>query len=575
MARGALIAAAAVFAAVALSAGMPAASAELTYRDVRRGDGKAHRAEAALQVNTTTGPVVGFTAPGGATQQWLGIPFAAPPTESRRFLPPQAADPWTVPLHATGHGPWCPQFFVGVGDIYFGDEDCLHLDVIRPANATADSNLPVMVWLFGGGWAEGADDQLGIYNGATLAARDVIYVAINYRVGALGFAASEAFLAESGTTGNMGLLDQTAALRWVRDNAASFGGNPENVTIFGESAGCFSVLWHLASPSSAGLFHNAICESGAADMPSMYQTLDRATRLGDGYSASVGCNASALAPADWLSCMRALTTAEVLDSPYTNVRLGGVPSDAPGAPLFAPIFCFASVIDGKALTDTPLNVFRSGKFNRANLIIGTNKHEAKLFVPMLYFVMKGIHFPVITDGDVTLAIEHFNNASVAAAAEVLYPAGDFSWPWLRLAQMMTDAQFACPTRRAARAISSHGVPVWNYQFEYVGDFLEDLVMADSHAQELFFVFADSLSLAGIFSPSDWAMSDTFQTAWTNHAKSGNPNGPAPLGSNGYVWPQYVEGNASEVSASLNVPPGVNAGFRDKYCDFWDTVEGRF
>ena len=262
-------------------------------------------------MQTSYGPVTGETVDG--VDIFRSVPFAAPPVGSLRFSSPQPPTPWTSPLDVRGLPRPCPQLKID-GNIFVGGEDCLYLSVFRPSGRPADAPpLPIMTWIFGGAYVLGDIWEFGWYDGAALArTQGVIVVAANYRVGPFGFFASTALAAESangGSTGNAALLDQVMALEWVRDNAIEMGGAPENVTIFGESAGAFSVAWHIASPRSAGLFSAAISESGSFDTPQFFQPLDEAVDFNSVYSTALGCTGDSAAQ---LTCMRGLSAEHIM-----------------------------------------------------------------------------------------------------------------------------------------------------------------------------------------------------------------------------------------------------------------------
>jgi para-nitrobenzyl esterase len=262
-------------------------------------------------LQTSFGPVTGETVDG--VDIFRSVPFAAPPVGALRFSNPTPPTPWTSPRDVRGLPTPCPQMKFD-GTIFIGGEDCLYLSVYRPSGRPADAPpLPIMTWIFGGAYVLGDSWELGWYDGAALArAQDVTVVVPNYRVGPFGFFASTALAAETvngGSTGNAALLDQVLALEWVRDNAAALGGVAENVTIFGESAGAFSVAWHVASPRSAGLFSAAISESGSFDTPQFFQPLDEAVDFNSVYATALGCTGDSAAQ---LTCLRGFSTEHIM-----------------------------------------------------------------------------------------------------------------------------------------------------------------------------------------------------------------------------------------------------------------------
>ena len=239
--------------------------------------------------------------------EYHGIPFAAPPTGSLRWALPQAPMPWNRTLQATEKSS-CPQLDLIKG-VMLGKESCLHLSVYTPAACTAGTPCAVMQWIYGGAWILGSNYEFGEYDGAELAHKfGVVVVAGNYRLDSLGWLALEELKGPDGSYGNYGLHDQRAALQWTQRNVARFGGDPNRVTIFGESAGGFSVCQHMVSPASNGLFSSAIMESGDCDGPWMIFPSEPAKAFGDAFATALGCSAGA----DRVSCLRELKLKDAL-----------------------------------------------------------------------------------------------------------------------------------------------------------------------------------------------------------------------------------------------------------------------
>ncbi len=289
-----------------------------------------------------SGPISGTFAEG--VWSYLGVPYAAPPVGQLRWKEPQAVQGWKDVRACTEYGPACPQkddSEISAGDVGRTDEDCLYLNVWTPAAEPTDG-LPVMVWIHGGGFTTGSG-SIGLYNGEGLADRGVVVVTINYRLGPLGFLAHPSLSAEDqqGSSGDYGLLDQIAALEWVQRNIAAFGGDPDAVTVFGESAGGISVCDLMASPLADGLFDRAICESGPySDLtfPSgSIRDLEEAERMGRSYAAALGCAGSPRRGGGDARQERGRTDAGVStdDQPHTRrleVRAGGRRVGAAGRP---------------------------------------------------------------------------------------------------------------------------------------------------------------------------------------------------------------------------------------------------
>lgn len=359
-----------------------------------------------------------------------GIPFAAPPVKENRFRLPQPVEKWTKTLHATKKKPRCTQLdLVRFG--HMGQEDCLYLDVTVPIHCTELTPCPVMQWIYGGAWIIGDEDGLGSYDPETYAREyGVIVVAGDYRLDVLGWLAHSALKDENnGTIGNFGLHDQRAAMRWTAANIKHFGGDPNKVTIFGESAGGFSVCQHLASPASSGLFSQAIIESGSCDRQSLLLfPAEDAMKFGELYAEAVGCKRNeSTTDQDQVECLRGLSISQIM-TPYDDwfnpnwpkPLLGGVQEASKEVnsnpknifrwvdnltggsdvydpqngtwpkplPAWAPFCAWAAVVDGTdlGLPDAPLNLFtqdkaaRSPTGERVKVIHGTNHDEGVMCV---------------------------------------------------------------------------------------------------------------------------------------------------------------------------------------------------
>src|SRR5690348_16682551 len=338
------VACCAALAALTLTvAGATAAQAGATQVGAARAGAVASGAAGPV-VTTGDGAVRGTTA--GTVAEFLGIPYAAPPTGNLRWRPPASPAGWRGVRDATQFGPSCPQTagpFLPPGTI---SEDCLYLNVYAPTAGNNDQGgRPVLVWIHGGGLVQ---DGSRNYDGTRLAAAGAVVVTINYRLGALGFLAHPALAARpGGPAGNYGLMDQQAALRWVRANIGRFGGNPHNVTIAGESAGGLSVLAHLVSRGSRGLFQRAIVESGAFALNQ--QSLATAEAAGKAFAAKAGC------PDQTAACLRRLPVTDLV-------------KNFPG-------FAIPGVVDGKVLTQPIGRALARGRFAHVPVLNGSNHDE--------------------------------------------------------------------------------------------------------------------------------------------------------------------------------------------------------
>jgi len=329
-------------------------------------------------VETREGPVTGKEDAEYASCEWRGIPFASAPIGDLRWKRPVPPEARTGVLEAVSNGPSCLQPDMGpvVGASEALSEDCLYLNVFSPEKS---GNFPVMFWIHGGGFTmgEGSNDM---YDGSRLASeQDVVVVSINYRLGALGFFSLPELAQEDpdGSTGNYGLMDQVRALEWVRDNIEAFGGDPDNVTIFGQSAGGMSVCMLIASPPAGGLFHRAIPMSGRGCVIQT-KTEDLYGKSRD-VASGLGCKG-----ADTVECLRKL--------PAEKIVPGGLLRSAGGGSLFA-----APVVDGYVLPDDPAKMMEEGNYNQVPVMVGSTKDEVRMFTSFIpglsympRFIAKGI-----------------------------------------------------------------------------------------------------------------------------------------------------------------------------------------
>jgi len=405
-----------------------------------------------LTVQTEHGPVEGIANDGVFT--YRGIPYASPPVGDLRWKPPVEPEPWAETLFATEKPSMCPQEpFAGLPIPGFNpSEDCLYLNVDTPVEG---SSLPVMVWIHGGGFTIGEGLQTDGGTSGDRIAREtgVVVVSMNYRLGQLGFLAHSALTAEHGerASGNYGLMDQTAALEWVRNNVSQFGGDPDNITIFGESAGAFSVCSHLASPQSAALFAKAIVMSGSCERP--WPTLQEAEAQGDRFAEALGCATED----DVAACMRSRSFQEVLSALPPGDNFGFTPTDEPQG-------SWSPILDGSFLVTQPADSFASGDFNRVPIIIGFTREEARLFTWIAEISDPPL---VVTEDNYEQLVAYYMGGDTALASEVAveYPVQDYEEPILALAAVVTDSVFRCPGRTEARKLAAH-VDTYLYQLEY-------------------------------------------------------------------------------------------------------------
>jgi len=440
-----------------------------------------------------------------------GIPYAAPPVGPLRWRAPQAAEPWPGIRDATHFGPIAPQAPTQIemllgGSMGTQSEDCLYLNVWTPG--CDDARRPVMVWIHGGAFVIGSASQ-GLYNGRHLAAHDVVIVTINYRLGSLGFLnLLDATEGQIASTGSEGIADQILALKWVKENIASFGGDPENVTIFGESAGGMSVAALLAIPSARGLFHKAIVQSGSAHIG---YDRERSAKVAHTLLSQLGI---ATTDAENLRALphQALIDAQVaLFADKDTHHLGDVP--------------FQPTIDETLIPMRPIDAIAAGSANGIPLIAGTTKEEWKLFSaanPRLRLMSRS-----------TLE-QRVQKLAKNAAPQMLAAYADGT-TFDRFNALMTDRVFAVPTVRLLEAQSAHA-PSYGYRFDWCSRLLGGL-MGSCHALDLGHVFGTfNTKMAGAFfgsGPAAEALSNAMMSAWTEFARSGNPAADAVR-----AWPRY-------------------------------------
>lgn len=464
--------------------------------------------DSGLLVGTAKGPVVSFK----------GIPFAAAPVGSLRWAPPQEPARWTGARAADAFGAICPQPMKVDGTPNEGgaqgvaNEDCLYLNVWAPAGA---SKAPVMLWIHGGGNTTGAG-SIGAYDGSAFARDGIILVTINYRLGALGFFAHPALTRAAAPDAPLisyAILDQIAALRWVRRNIAAFGGDAANVTVFGESAGGGDTLVLLSTPKAKGLFAKAIVESGGGWSPAV--TLAKREAQGEALARSLGAPVNPT-----LGQLRALPAAALVATPSGDSGVG---------------------IDGRLLTESPAQAFARGHALKVPLIIGSNSYEASL--------LKTFKAP-------PAAILATASDSVKAAYADLPGDAD------RADAIFTDGVMGAPAHWIAGKAS--GGPSFLYHFAYVLEAQRGFLKGAPHAFEIPYVFDSwdhlgALSLGFKPNTHDLAVTALVHSCWVAFAKTGRPTCPG-----GAAWPAY--GPAADTLIDFDGGPTLKSHFRKTQYD---------
>jgi len=471
-----------------------------------------------------------------ALDEYLGIPYAAPPAGALRWRPPQPPKPWTGTRDATSYAPHCPQPPSPFGRAGTS-EDCLYLNVLTPAGASqSDSDLPVMVWVHGGALRTGESDS---YNPEGLVRHGVVVVTINYRLGALGFLAETALASRPGApSGDYGLMDQQAALRWVQRNIRGFGGNPKSVTLFGESAGGLSTLAQLISPGARGLFQRAIVESGtyALTQPS----LAAAESAGQAFAAKAGCTRTVSAR-DVATCLRHLPVSTILSN---QDPVGYTPD-----------------VDGAVLTRSVKTALARGQFHHVPVMIGTNHDEYRLFVAIIQFLggrVTAANYQAMIASTLSLP------ATTASAAAAQYPLGRYPSPPVALGAVATDAVFACHALTAEESMARY-VPVYAYEFN--DENAPELFLPPvgfpygaAHASELQYLFSQTaVPHPASLSPAQQQLAAAMRQDWTNLARTGVPAA---------TWPRFSR-TSHQVLSLVPPQPRVETDFAAQHhCAFW-------
>jgi para-nitrobenzyl esterase len=458
----------------------------------------------AAPVRTESGLVAGAVADG--VQSWKGIPFAAPPTGDLRWRAPRAAAAWTGVRDATAYAHDCMQLPFPSDAAPLGtppDEDCLYLNVWAPEKPAA-AKLPVMVWIHGGGFVNGGSSP-AVYDGSHFARRGIVFVSFNYRLGRFGFFAHPALSRESpdGPLGNYGYLDQIEALQWVQKNIAAFGGDPRNVTLFGESAGGGSVNTLMASPLAKGLFHKAICESGGgrAGGPMAAPKLREAGPGGQPSAEAAGAAFAKLVgvagdDAAALAALRKLPAADLVRG--LNLMSIGQQRDSYSGPM----------IDGKIVPEPVEDAFRAGRQARIPYVVGANNREFGFFAPPAPMV-DGMLARFGADKDKVLAA--YDPAGTGDKSEVGVG-------------LSSDGAMVEPARMLARFTAEAGQPTWVYRFSYVASSLRGSTKGALHATEIPFVFATVRAKYGeATTAEDEALAAQANAYWAAFAKAGDPN----------------------------------------------------
>jgi para-nitrobenzyl esterase len=491
----------------------------------------------------------------GGSVRFLQIPYAAPPVGALRWKAPAPAPAWSGTRHMSAFSSACAQQMSAQGK-GSESEDCLYLNVWTPREKP--KNAAVMVWIHGGGnFAGGAGDlvpdpvALGelplFYDGQTLAAREgVVVVTLNYRLGPFGFFSHPALGSEGSPLGNQGLLDQQQALRWVKENIEAFGGDPGNVTIFGESAGSADVCYHVVSPTSRGLFHRAISESGGCTVSptgSRDEALSETAPKMQAFAAAAGCASDAP-----LACLRGLTPAQILSH---------AEQPNPAGNFFAePAWRFSVVVDGDGgfLPRTARDQFARGDVAKVPYILGSNADEGTLFTLTTSVSDAATYMNYLTEAYGDLA------PGIAAVYTAEKFGGDYR---AALARVVGDAGLGCGTHDTARRARAAGLPVFMYMFNVPWK-VSFGILGAAHASEVSHVFGNPYRADA----TDERVSTEMTAYWASFARSGDPNHAGAAA----MWPAFAP-TADDRDMRLELASTIAplADFRREECAFWRTV----
>jgi para-nitrobenzyl esterase len=498
-------------------------------------------------VHTTRGDVAAQTVT-DSIALFRDVPYAAPPVGPLRFMPPAVHEPWTgvFPSKNLPQGVFCaPTIPKGLESKRnpTASEDCLYLDVYAPATKPAKP-LPVLFYLHGGFGLFGSKSSI---DGSALAKRgDVIVVSANYRLGALGYLAHPKLSAEQGSSGNYAHLDQIAALHWVQDNIAAFGGDPKRVTLSGQSWGGQSACVLMASPLAHGLFSSVFDISGVS-----CETWDQATALAGGASAAkqLGCDAAADVPA----CLRKVK----VDDAQASLDIH----------IWSRDYRWRSTVDGHVLPDKAQAILESGNYNKVPIMKGTTSREASVLMPF-YFPPTTLPPTAWDEATYEDSVTKVYGPDVGAKVLETYPVSSFTAAFGNTAAseamiaIISDERYICAARRVARKLIAHQTePVYRYVFGLTGDLQKQY--GTGHAQDLPFIFHNAKNDSN--APGVTKVEDLMAGYVSRFVATHDPNGGGALN-----WPKYTM-EAQEPVVVFDDPPRADKQVRAEVCDFWDSV----
>jgi para-nitrobenzyl esterase len=490
----------------------------------------------------------------GDTIVFRGIPYALPPMGELRWKAPQDTEPWMGVLDAVTFGSPCSAYKLDFPNpptnTIIGSEDCLFLNIWTAKQKTT-ALRPVMFFIHGGGNSQGTGSD-PLYDGTHLSEKGgVVLVTINYRLGPFGFLAHPLLSAEDSehhSSGNYGLLDQIFALQWVKRNISNFGGDPNNITVFGESAGGLDTMTLIASPLAAGLFQKAIVESGAAPLlvnkplrnngnNGMDSTIQSAEDYGVAFADALGCGADT----DVIPCLRGKTSTDLITTNISNNKITDIS-------IYGPNF------DGYLLPSSVTDILRNNQQNNLPVMLGNNRDEASAFI---------LNIPLDTETEYEAAVrDAFGDAADQVLAK--YPVSDYGSPRAAFNALATDAIFISQTRLATRFLAASQPNIFTYEFTHSLEFAPQL--GAFHALELPFIFGNNFGDFSVINANakDSKLSSRMLSYWTNFAKTGNPNRKGLP-----KWPIYTLAGDKYIILDTKISTGT--ALRKDFCDFFDQL----
>jgi len=490
--------------------------------------------QTSVDVSTSTGELLGVES--GGLRVFKGIPYAEPPVGDGRFRAPRGKAAWDGVLDASDFGASCLQGYATFNET---SEDCLTLNVWAHTDTTP---RPIMVWLYGGGFVLG-ESATPLYDGADLAVgADVVVVSLNYRLGLFGSLALPELQAEDarGAAGNMGLLDQIEALRWLKANAPAFGGDPNQLTVFGESAGGISVCALMGAPLADSLFQRAIIESGNCSLFASTQPSPRWTKtafeVGEEVAAGLGCDSG-----DRLACLRALSAFELLAATEVSPFSGGLLTNE---------LTYGPTIDGVVLPKKPFDRIAAGEAPVRDVLVGSNGNEGSLFTSPDVILSR--------QGFADRLTEEYGDAAVAQSVVDLYSPMEFFLAKDAFTAFVGEALFNCDTMLLTKHLAGRG-------FVYhltAGPTSTMTTYGPTHGAEMFYVFGNMMVAGVVPTLYDLSLSDDIQAAWGAFAWTG-----APSWTGG--WPAMTAAAPSHLEISTF--PSVESEFRGGRCELLDAL----